>query len=363
MRILISPDKFKGTLTAPAAALAIAEGVRLTHPTSALVLCPVADGGEGTLGTLLDAVGGTRRFVSAADPWGDRTRVPVGMLDDGTICFESAAPRYGDPTRADSYGIGVVLAELIATAAGSRVLIGIGGTASTDGGTGMARALGWRFLDRAGDVLAPGGTSLVDLDRIVGPAAAVPIEVTALCDVDAPLTGERGSARVFAAQKGASPDDVILLERGLERLAEVVHADLGIDLEGVVGAGAGGGIAAGIIAFCGGDAVSGFDRVAASLRLRSRINAADLVITGEGGFDEQSLQGKATVGVARLSHDEGIPCLGVFGHMSVPATDALRVGFSDVLTIRDQPPAVVEAADAAQHLTRAAAALMARQPM
>lgn len=333
MRILIAPDKFKGTLSAPAAALAIAEGVRAALPGAEITLCPVADGGEGTVATLLDAVGGTRGFVSAADPWGKPRRLPVALLDDGTICIESAVSTRGDPLRADSYGVGLALLEAAALDPGSRVLVGVGGTASTDGGTGLARALGWRFLDRAGEGLPPGGGSLVELDRIVLPASRPSVEVVGLCDVDAPLTGELGSARRFAAQKGATPEQVVVLEEGMSRLAEAIRGDLGIEVVAMPGAGAGGGIGAGIAAFCGGELRSGFFYVADVLRLRSMIEEADLVITGEGRFDEQSLQGKAAAGVARLSRHARVECRGLFGQISGRAAHASTVGFSDVATL------------------------------
>ncbi len=362
MRILVSPDKFKGTLTAPAAALAIAEGVRSARPASVVSLCPIADGGEGTLATLLDAIGGIKRFVTATDPWGRRARIPVGVLEDGSLCVESASSVVGDALSADSSGLGSVVAEIAATQPDATVLIGIGGTASTDGGVGLARGLGWRFLAEDGEPIARGGAGLVDLHRIVPPETPVPIAVKGLCDVDAPLTGGDGSALRFAPQKGATPEEVAVLERGLQRMVEVVQADLGIDLHAVRRAGAGGGIAAGVAAFCGGELTSGFEHLAAALALRSRIDASDLVITGEGRFDEQSIQGKASAGIARLSHEQGVPCLGLFGQMTVSISAALGTGFSDVATVgASGSPA--EPAEAASRLAAAASALLSRQPM
>lgn len=359
MRVLISPDKFKGTLTAPAAALAIAEGVRAAEPATLISLFPVADGGEGTLGTLLDAIGGTKRFVSSVDPWGRPSRPAVAMLDDGTICIESATSVYGDPLQADSRGLGLVIDTLMVDHPSSRFLIAIGGTASTDAGTGLARAMGWRFLDEQGRDLDPGGGALANLHRVVRPENPISIEVTGLCDVDAPLTGAGGSAQRFAPQKGASPDQVALLERGLRRLVDVVAADIGIDLEDVPGAGAGGGIGTGIVAFCSGRLVSGFDVVADAVQLRPRIQAADLVITGEGRFDEQSLHGKAAAGVARLSHEEGVPCVGLFGDVATSMNETLEAGFSDVMTI---PKEGVAVSNPALSLSRAAEVMMSRQP-
>ena len=357
MHVLIAPDKFKGTLTAPAAALAIAEGVRAAQPSSVISLCPVADGGEGTLPALIDGIGGSKVYFSTVDPWGKPFRTVAASLDDGTVCIGSSTAGFGDPLRADSFGVGSVIGQLLSHEPAARIRIAIGGTASTDGGTGMARALGWRFLDAGGNELPPGGAELISLHTVVPPRDARPLEVTGLCDVDAPLTGEAGSARGFAPQKGATPEQVELLERGLERLVEVVRDDLGVDLD-VPGAGAGGGIGAAIVAFCGGNLVAGFDVVARSLRLRARIQGVDLVMTGEGRFDAQSLQGKAAAGVARMSHEEGVPCLGLVGGLEVPMPVALKAGFSDVSIVSGDP----DSAPAAR-LTEAAQMLMSRQPV
>lgn len=364
MRILIAPDKFKGTLSAPAAALAIAEGVRAVLPDARVSLCPLADGGDGTLATLLDAVGGRKTFVSAADPWGKPVRLPVAVLEDGTVCIESATTARGDPMRADSHGLGLALVRAIELEPAARLLVGIGGTISTDGGSGLARAFGWRFLDGAGDQLPPGGGALVQLDHIAPPDPLVLPEMLGLCDVLAPLTGPSGSARRFASQKGAAPEQIAVLEKGLERLAQAINDDLGIDVGAVSGAGAGGGIGAGIVAFCGGELRSGFDYVAEALGLRSRIAEADLVVTGEGRFDEQSIQGKAAAGVARLSHEEGVPCIGLFGGMEIRTADALTVGFSDIATLPEPVRAAGGGADdPAARLAAGAEMLIAQQPV
>lgn len=335
MRILICPDKFKGTLTGAAAARAIADGVGDVHPKAELSLRPMADGGEGTLPTLIDALGGTRRYVSAADPWGSPARAPLAILDDGRICIETSWHRLGDPLRADSAGVGLAIAAATRLHPGATILVAVGGTASTDGGVGLARSLGWGFEDRDGKEVASGGGALRHLQRLVPPDPRPGLDIIALCDVDAPLTGELGSAVRFAPQKGAAREDVMLLEDGLRRLAQVVRRDLGVDVERLSGAGAGGGIGAGIVAFCGGTIHPGFEFIADAVGLRSRIGRADLVITGEGRFDEQSLQGKVTAGVARLSREAGVPCLGLFGQLAGRKVGALQAGFSEVVVLSD----------------------------
>ena len=362
MRVLIAPDKFKGTLSAPSAALAMAEGVRRVDPTAILSSAPVADGGAGTLDALIDAIGGERHFETTVDPWGARLRSAIAMLSNGDVCIETAASQTGDPLTADSYGIGLLIrraAELIGES--GRVLVAVGGTVSTDGGTGLARALGWRFMDSEGEDVPGGGLGLERIVRVEPPQDRAQIPVVALCDVKAPLTGEGGSARCFAPQKGASPDQVEVLERGLLNLARVVRSQRGTDLGKVGYAGAGGGIAAGLHVFVGAELRSGFDVVADAMRLRALVSSADFVITGEGRFDEQSVTGKAPVGVARVARELGIPCLGLFGEMGSPPKVALTAGFSDVLNLtetfgpkpKDEPATL---------LTEATQVLLSRQP-
>lgn len=363
MRVLIAPDKFKGTLGAPSAALAMVEGVRGVDPSAIVSSAPLADGGGGTLDALLDALGGARSFETTVDPWGARARVPMALLANDDVCIETATSVAGDALTADSHGTGLLLRRAGEIVEGSgRVLVAVGGTVSTDGGTGLARALGWSFLDSEGREVPPGGAGLERIARVQPPVVPVQVEVVGLCDVEAPLTGQAGSARSFAPQKGASPEQVEVLERGLLNLARIVRSHLGVDLDEVRFAGAGGGIAAGLRAFAGAELRSGFEFVSKAMRLRSLIAASDVVITGEGRFDEQSLAGKAPVGVARASHELGIPCLGLFGELASPAKAALTAGFSDVLSLRDEFGAGA-IADASTVLTEATRLLLSRQPL
>ena len=358
MRVLLAPDKFKGTLSAPAAALAIAEGVRRVFPSANITTCPLADGGGGTLDTLLDAVGGSKTFVASRDPWGKPIRAPLALLADGSVCIETAAPSFGDPMRADSEGIGLCIRRAAELSEGGKVLVAVGGTASTDGGTGLARALGWRFLDGFGDPLPEGAGSLGHLRYIEEPYPRVSAEVVALCDVDAPLLGPAGSARRFAPQKGATTEQVEKLEDGLSNLAALVREIFGKDID-VPRAGAGGGIGAGLRAFADAELRSGFQVVAEAMKLRPLVAAADVVVTGEGRFDPQSLDGKAPAGVAGLAHEMGVPCLGVFGSLDVPVPTVLGAGFSDVL---DLTAVIAVRADPAETLSRGTELLFGRQP-
>ncbi|HJR44201.1 MAG TPA: glycerate kinase [Actinomycetota bacterium] len=359
MRVLLAPDKFKGTLTAPAAALALADGLRRIHPRAVVTSCPIADGGSGTLEALLDAKGGTKSFVNSCDPWGKPFRMPIASLGDGTVCVETATASTGDPLRADSEGVGMCIRRAVELGGNGRVVVAVGGTASTDGGIGLAKALGWRFLDGFGDPLPPGPAQLIHLRYIESPTQPLQATVTALCDVDTPLLGPNGSARRFAPQKGADPDQVETLERGLENLSMIVREVLGTNMN-VARAGAGGGIAAGLLAFAGAELRSGFESVAEAMQLRPLIAAADVVVTGEGSFDEQSLAGKAPAGVARIAHEAGVPCLGIFGRLDVPVPQALGTGFSDVFDLTSV--AAGPKADPAETLSRGAELLFGRQP-
>lgn len=362
MRVLIAPDKFKGTLSAPSAALAMAEGVRRVSPSAILSSAPVADGGAGTLDALIDAIGGERSFETTVDPWGERLRTPMGLLSNGDVCIETATSVLGDPLRADSYGLGLLIRRAAELADGEgRVLVAVGGTVSTDGGTGLARALGWSFVDGDGEEVSQGGAGLQQIVRIDPPDGRLDAAVIGLCDVKAPVTGHTGSAHRFAPQKGASPEQVEVLEDGLLNLSRMVRSQLGVDLDKVTHAGAGGGIAAGLHVFAGAELRSGFDFVSDAMRLRGMVSSADLVITGEGRFDEQSVAGKAPVGVARVAHELGIPCLGLFGELASPSKVALTAGFSDVLSLREAFGPEVTGEPAAL-LTEATHLLLSRQP-
>lgn len=363
MRVLLAPDKFKGTLSAPSVALAMAEGVRRVDPTAILSLAPVADGGGGTLDALIDAIGGERSFETTVDPWGNRLRVPLGLLANGDICIETATILTGDPMTADSHGIGLLIrraAELFE--GGGRIVVAVGGTTSTDGGTGLGRALGWSFLDGEGTEVPRGGAGLARIARIEPPGEPLDRDVVALCDVQAPVTGEGGSALAFAPQKGASPQQVDVLERGLLNLENVAFSQLNIDLQNIDFAGAGGGMAAGLRMFAGAELRSGFSFVSDAMRLRGLVSSADFVITGEGRFDQQSVAGKAPVGVARVAHELGIPCLGLFGELAAPAKVALTAGFSDVLSLQDAFGEEMPG-EPSSRLTEATRLLLSRQPL
>lgn len=334
MRVIVAPDKFKGTLTAEEAARAIGDGWRRAVPDAEVEQVPMADGGEGTLDALVAALGGERFTEPVTGPLGDpvlatwasvrTSQGPMGVVEMARasgLTLLSTGRR--QPLRASSYGTG----QLIRAAAASgvrRLLVCIGGSASTDGGAGMAQALGVRLLDAEGRDLSPGGGALLELARIdlrgLDRAVAA-MRVVVATDVDNPLTGANGAAFVYGPQKGASPEDVALLDRALGHFAAVIHRDLGIDVRDEPGAGAAGGLGAGLIAFLGAHVRPGVEVVMEAVGLRERLQGADVVVTGEGSFDAQSLRGKTPAGVLRAAQEMRVPAIVLCGRSSVEPPD------------------------------------------
>jgi glycerate 2-kinase len=338
VRVLVAPDKFKGTLSAQEAAEAMAAGWRRAFPHADVDVVPMADGGEGTLDALMAALGGERVAETVTGPLGD----PVGA-EFGVV--HTAGGELGVVEMARASGLGLVAAErrnpLRATTRGTgelilaacrrglrRVMVCIGGSATNDAGAGMAQALGIRLLDGPGHDLRPGGGALVELARIdmrgLDPAVRDASFVVAT-DVDNPLIGPHGASAVYGPQKGASAADVAELDRALGHFASVVYRDLGVDLRDMPGAGAAGGLGGGLIAFLGARLRPGIDVVMEAVRFAERIAKASLVVTGEGAFDEQSLHGKTVAGVLRAAAEHRVPALVLCGRRSdaVPVPESL----------------------------------------
>jgi len=314
MRVLVCPDKFRGTLTARQAADAIARGWRRARPSDVLVLEPLADGGEGTLDALVpdaDPDPGFRRIeLRATGPDGDPLDAEAGVRGrTGVVEMARASglqlltQARWDPCRTTSRGTGDLMRALLDQDV-DRLLVGLGGSATNDGGTGMARALGIRFLDAEGEAIPEGGAALLNLARIdargIDPRLAT-VDCVGLTDVDNPLCGPTGASATYGPQKGASPEDVWDLDRALGHLAAVVYRDLGLDVQHEPGAGAAGGLGFGLLAFCGASLRPGVDAVMEAVGFDDQIRGTDLVVTGEGTFDEQSLHGKVPAGVMRAA--------------------------------------------------------------
>ncbi len=374
-RVVIAPQSFKGSLDAVAVASAIARGVRRIWPRAECVELPLADGGEGTALALVRATGGEMRSARVHDPLGREIDAQWGVLGDRvTAVVEMAAasglPLLGDDERDPRITSTRGTGELIVAAAASgaqRIVIGIGGSATNDGGAGMARAFGYRFFDANGGELLEGGGALVRLARIEGqtdPRLIRPA-IDVACDVRNPLLGPEGATAVYGPQKGATPEIQRELEAALTRYADVVEAFVGRDVRSVPGAGAAGGLGAGLIAFLDARLVSGSALVLDAVGFDKRLVGADLVITGEGRIDGQSIYGKLTHAVTLAAKRRGIPVVAVAG-MIGPGHEAMRsAGIEAIETLADASDADREAAmrdplprieDAAERLLRGRAA-------
>ncbi len=337
MRILIANDKFKGALAAEKVGFHIKNSLKAAFPEAGFDLCPIADGGEGTALAMTTALAGEWVETATIDAQGRPRQAAFGWVPgSATAIMEMSAAsglalvldRELNPMSASTLGTGILLRSALEKGA-RRVLLGIGGSATNDGGLGVALALGYVFK-RSGQAFTPTLATLLEADQIEKPATLPSCELIVACDVDNPLLGPRGATRVYGPQKGVG--DFAWFEERLEHLADLVRRDLGVDPRDVPGAGAAGGLGFGLMAFLGGRLVSGFDMVAAQVGLEARVAAADLVVTGEGRLDEQSLQGKGPVGVARLARRLGKKVVGVAG--SVDDSAALRAQFDLLIGIK-----------------------------
>jgi glycerate kinase len=361
MRILVAPDKFKGSLSAAAAAGAISRGLRAVLRDAEIQTAAIADGGEGFAEALCEALGGVWIEAQVQDPLGRDVSARYAWVEAGRVAILDMSEASGlwrlkkselAPLRANTFGTGQLLRDAVERGA-RKIFIGLGGSATTDGGIGMAAALGYNFLTDDGYDLAPYPGNLLSLIRIETEEAIELPEIVAACDVQNPLLGERGAARVFGPQKGADDQTLVALEEGLLNLADVVAADLGCDFRETPGAGAAGGIAYGLMSFCRARVCSGFDLLADLLKLEDRIAASDLIVTGEGRLDGQTLEGKGPAGVSALARKHGKPILAFAG--SVAETPGVHAIFDVACPIIDEPVDLEEAmARGAEFLERAA---------
>lgn len=327
--LLIAPDKFKGSLSASEAVAAMAKGVCQLDPDAELDLCPIADGGEGFMEGVTTALGGRWITCDAVDALGRSIRSRYSLVngDGGPIAVmemaETAglwriAPNERNPLVATSRGVGMQMVHAIREHAVTRIILGLGGSATNDGGCGMAAELGVRFLDEAGTEVMPLPANLESI-RVVSSETRIDLPVvTAACDVDNPLLGVGGATATFSTQKGATDEMQPLLESAL---AHLVNVSGGADDAGKPGAGAAGGLGFGLLHFANARLVSGFDLVADLLDLDSRVQAASYVLTGEGSIDHQSLSGKGPVALAKLARAHGVPVIGFCGMADMEARE------------------------------------------
>src|SRR6266550_5465728 len=370
MRIVIAPNAFKGSLSALQAAEAIRDGVLAVAADADLLLVPIADGGDGTVDALVAATSGERRTLRVRGPLMEPVHADYGLIDNGkTAVIEMAKaaglglvpPQRRDPRVTTTYGVGELLQH--AYDAGARLfIVGIGGSATNDGGAGMAQALGYHLLDDRGHELPPGGLALQRLARIdVGGVHAnwKDAEVDVACDVTNPLTGPSGASAVYGPQKGATPEMVAELDSALRHFAEIVRRDLGMDIEALPGAGAAGGLGAGLVAFTGARLRPGAEMVMEAIRLDERLGGAGLVITGEGRIDSQTARfGKGPAAIARHARQAGIPVVAI--GCSIADETELRLLFDGLEATVLEPCSLDEAIAQARPLLVAASTRVMR---
>ena len=370
MKIVIAPDSFKESLSAPEVAAAIARGWQRVFPAAECLLRPMADGGEGTVDALLAAVGGERRECWVRGPMGEPVRAHWGWLGEGTAVIEMAAasglhwvPREQRDARvASSFGTGELIAEALQAGA-TRIILGLGGSATNDAGAGLLQALGMRFLDDQGRELAAGGAALAALDQLDLSgldARLLQVQIEVAADVDNPLCGARGASAVFGPQKGATPEQVAELDTALGRFARIAAATLGEDHAEYPGVGAAGGLGFAARAFLKATFRPGIELVAELSGLAEAVQGADLVITGEGRMDAQTLHGKTPVGVARVAQDAGVPVIALAGSLGEDYQALYDAGIEAAFSLAPGPLSLEQAMAAAAGELEARAVDIAR---
>jgi len=342
-RYVLVPDSFKGTLGSGEICTILREEILRAKPDAEVIAIPVADGGEGSVDAFLTAVGGRKIEVPCHGPHMEEMTGFYGLLPDGTAVVEMAAaaglPLVGnrlEPDKTTTYGVG----ELMAAAAeqgARRIVLGLGGSATNDGGCGAAAALGVRFLNEAGETFVPTGGSLDQIVHIDVSGQKVLPEITVMCDIDNPLCGPTGASAVFGPQKGADAAMVARLDQNLDHLADVVQRDLNVEIRDLPGAGAAGGMGGGAVAFWDGRLQMGIETVLDTVNFEQAAQGARLVLTGEGRLDSQSLRGKVVAGVAQRAKAAGVPVVAIVGAVGSDADAIYDMGVCSVFTTNHAP--------------------------
>ncbi|WFB36736.1 glycerate kinase [Kiritimatiellota bacterium B12222] len=372
MNILLCMDSWKGSLSAVEACEAVAAGIHSVFADCVVNFVPLADGGEGTLALVALAHPGEMQSLQVQGPlsgqqidagylwWPDRQAALMEMALCAGLPLLTESQR--NPLLTTTFGVGQWMKDAVEKGA-KEIILTLGGSATVDGGVGMAQAMGWQFLDDQGNELEWGGGALIHLAKILPPVKRSEVKVRAMCDVTNPLLGEKGAATVFGPQKGASPEQVAQLERGLTRLAEVVARDLGVELREFPGGGAAGGMAAGAVAFFDAELVSGVEEVMRISELEERIQEADWVLTGEGRVDSQSLDGKVLSGVLQAAKSSGAQVAVIAGACQLSDQDIKSAGLKVALAANEQNLPLDEAMARAAELAEAAGARFAREQL
>ncbi len=371
MRVVIAPDSFKECLRADEVAEAIEAGWLAGMPGATTQCFPMADGGEGTVDAVVRATGGETVAVDVTCPRGETVSAQYGRIQEGQVAIIEMAAASGldlvpddqrDPCMTTSFGTGELIAHALDQGVND-IIIGVGGSATNDGGAGMAQALGYRLINKQGNELERGGARLVQLDRIDASnrhARLDEVNVYVACDVNNPLCGPSGATAIYGPQKGATAEDVLILDHALGHFAKIIQRDLGVDILRVEGAGAAGGLAGGLMAFAGAKLERGLELIATLCNLPEVIAAADLVITGEGSLDAQSCFGKTPVGLAQLARPHHIPVLALGGRVLPGAEALLEHGITAIYPISPGPQTWEIARDSARENLHFTAEQLAR---
>lgn len=344
-KVLLVPDSFKGTLSSQRICDIIGERIKFHFPDSEVLSIPVADGGEGSVECFLAAMGGELIKLPSVGPLFDPMEGFYGLVNGGRTAVIEMAACAGlpliedrrDPMRATTYGVGLLIRDAVSRGVGE-IILGLGGSATNDFGCGAASALGVRFFDEKGEEFIPAGGTLSRVSHIErGENALGNVKITLMCDVKNPVFGEKGAAFVYAPQKGATPGQVELLDLGLRHICDIVSRDLGIDVSNLVGGGAAGAMAAGAVAFLGASVRMGIDAVLDTVGFDGMLEDCDLVFTGEGKLDSQSLQGKVVSGVAMRSAAKNVPVIAIVGGVEGDISAIYSMGVTSVFTVNRLP--------------------------
>jgi glycerate 2-kinase len=354
MKIIVAPDSFKESLSAKAVASAISKGILKVLPKAEIVQIPVSDGGEGLLDALVEVLGGERFSVFVKDPLLRTIKAEYGIIDKGKTAIIEMARASGlellkeserSPLITSTYGTGQLIADALDRGC-TKIILGIGGSATNDGGMGMVKALGGKFKNRNNRDIGSGGVALADLYKIDLSELDQRIlncEIITACDVTNPLTGKNGASFIYGAQKGGTAEQLRTLDNNLIHYSSVIRNDLGIEVETVKGAGAAGGMGAALRAFFDAELVNGIDLILKTLQLEKHIKNSDLVITGEGKIDKQTLNGKVIAGLAQIAKKHKVPLIAIAGKLGEGIEPLYEQGIHAIFSIVDQPMELNEA--------------------
>ncbi|MCL2060040.1 MAG: glycerate kinase [Oscillospiraceae bacterium] len=340
---VLIPDSFKGTMSSAQICGIMSESILAVIPDAQIRQIPVADGGEGSVDAFLQALGGERINAKVQGPFGEEMDAFYALIDGGETAVVEMAACAGlplvegrpDPTRTTTYGVGQLILDAARRGA-KKIIAGLGGSATNDGGCGAAAAIGTKFFDGAGEPFVPVGGTLSKIARIDtsgNDASLRGVEIITMCDIDNPLHGTEGAAYIFGPQKGADRATVELLDAGLVNLDEQMKSSLGLDISTMRGAGAAGGMGAGMVAFFGASLKMGIEVVLDTVKFEDVIAGADLILTGEGKIDGQSLRGKVVIGVARRARASGVPVAAIVGDIDKTAKGAYAEGVAGIFSI------------------------------